>query len=103
VKASCLLHGSNGLTFNGSVAYCEHVRDTDRYMWSVSEGDITFARAGDRGERATALIAAVAVRIQQTGRSNPHCVRYLQQRRDRGDGVNRSIVLEVVVEVLACA
>ena len=74
------------MTSDGSVAYCERVRDTDRYMWSVSEGGITFARAGDRGKRATALIAAVAVRIQQTGWSNRHCVRYLQQRRDRGNG-----------------
>ena len=34
------------MTSDGFVADCEHVRDDEGCMWSVCEGDITFARAG---------------------------------------------------------
>jgi hypothetical protein len=50
------------MTSDGSVADCERVRDTDRCMWSVCEGDITFARAGD-GETGDRADGAVAVRM----------------------------------------
>ena len=85
IGATCLLHSSNGMTSDGSVAYCERVRDAERYMWSMSEGDITFARAGD-GETGDRADAAVAVRMQQTGRSTSDCVGYRQRPSDPGDG-----------------
>jgi hypothetical protein len=83
IGATSLLHGSNGMTSDRSVAYCERVRDTERWLWSVCEGDITFARVGDAGDRAD---GAVAVRMQQTGRSTSHCVGYLQRPSGPCDG-----------------
>ena len=85
IGASCLLHGSNGMTSDGSVAYCERVRDAERCMWPVCEGDVTFARAGD-GEAGERADGAVAVRMQQTGRSTSDCVGYLQRPSGPGDG-----------------
>jgi hypothetical protein len=57
-------------------------------MWFLSEGDITLitlAHAGD-GETGDRADAAVAVRMQQTGRSKSHCVGYLHRPGDPGDG-----------------
>ena len=85
IGASCLLHGSNGMTSDGSVAYCERVRDAERCMWPVCEGDITFARAGD-GEAGDRADATVAVRMQQTGRSTSDWVGYRQRPSGPGDG-----------------
>ena len=73
------------MTSDGSVAYCKRVRDTERYMWSVSEGDIALARADD-GETGDRADAAVAVRMQQTGRSNSDCVGYRHRPSGPGDG-----------------
>jgi hypothetical protein len=88
IGAASLFHGSNGMTSDGSVAYCERVRDTERCMWSVCEGDITVARAGG-GEAGDRADGAVAVRMQQTGRSTSDCVRLssaTQRPSDPGDG-----------------
>ena len=85
IGATSQLHSSNGMTYDGSVADCERVRNTERCMWSVREGDITFAHAGD-GEAGDRADGAVAVRMQQTGRSNSDCVGYSQRPSDPGDG-----------------
>ena len=85
IGATSLLHTSNGRPSDGSVAYCEHVRDAKGCMWSVCEGDITLARAGD-GEAGDRADDAVAVRMQQTGRSTSDCVGYLQRPSGPGDG-----------------
>jgi hypothetical protein len=73
------------MTSDGSVAYCERVRDAERCMWSVREGDITFARPGD-GEAGDRADAAVAVRMPQTGRSTSDFVGYCQRPSGPGDG-----------------
>ncbi len=73
------------MTSDGSVACCERVRDTERCMWSVCEGDITVARGGG-GEAGDRADGAVAVRMQQTGRSNSDCVGYRHRPSDPGDG-----------------
>ena len=85
IGATCLLPRSDGMTSDGSVAYCERVRDAERCMWSVCEGDITFARAGD-GEAGDRSDATVAVRMQQTGRSTSDCVGYRQRPSGPCDG-----------------
>jgi hypothetical protein len=85
IAATSPLHSSNGMTSDGSVACCERVRDAERCMWSVCEGDITFARAGD-GEAGDRADGAVAVRMQQTGRSTSDCVGYRQRPSGPCDG-----------------
>ena len=70
---------------DGSVAYCERVRDAEdacgpcARATSHSLVQVT-GKAGDRAD------AAVAVRMQQTGRSKSDCVGYLQRPSGPGDG-----------------
>ena len=70
-------------------------------MWSVCEGDITLARAGDgeAGDRADDAVGCACSRL--AGRSQT--VSGIFSDAVREAAVNRFIILGAVVEVLTCA
>jgi len=40
VGARCPDHGATGVTADGATAYCAHLQDTDRDVWSLHQGEI---------------------------------------------------------------
>lgn len=75
---------------------------TSIHVVPCPKGYSTLARPGD-GKTGGRADAAVAVRMQQTGRSKSHCVGYLQRRSDPCDGGEQIHHSCVGVEVLTCA
>jgi hypothetical protein len=85
IATPCKPNSSNGLTVDGSVAYCEPLESTDTYLWSLFPGTIpTPSTPGDsQGEQAD---PAIAVCMTQTGRSQSDCAEYVSRPGNPGDG-----------------
>ncbi|EHB58565.1 Protein of unknown function DUF2510 [Mycolicibacterium rhodesiae JS60] len=64
--------GGTGVAADGSATYCERLADTDRYMWSLTPGEIPMPEVGQGAD------PAIGVCMVQTGRTEAECVEYLQ-------------------------
>lgn len=65
--------GGTGVAADGSATYCERLVNTDRYLWSLTPGDIPSPQVGQ------GVDPAVGVCMVQTGRTEADCVEYLQR------------------------
>lgn len=73
IASPCRPGGANGTTADGSVAYCELLATTDKYLWSLYQGDIPFPDVNDGDD------PSVGVCMVQTERDMPDCVDYLKR------------------------
>ncbi|MEE6169092.1 MULTISPECIES: hypothetical protein [unclassified Mycolicibacterium] len=73
IASPCRPGGGNGTTADGSVAYCELLATTDKYLWSLYQGDIPFPDINDGDD------PSVGVCMVQTERDMPDCVDYLNR------------------------
>lgn len=78
IGTACRPNSTNATTADGSTAYCQQLPSTRAYMWSLYPVDIP--------EPAQGVDAAVAVCMEQTGRSPAQCGEYLQRPSNPGDG-----------------
>ncbi len=86
IGSKCLPRSTNGLTADGSVAYCGRWQNSSTYLWSLFPGDIPSpdtAGVDPSGQEDP----SVAVCMNQTSRTKQQCDTYLQLPSDPGDGL----------------
>lgn len=85
IATLCRPNSSNGVTADGSVAYCERLTSTDTYLWSLFPGDIPLPPGVGLGTDQS-VNPAVGVCMAQTGRTSAGCLEYLARPSNPGDG-----------------
>jgi hypothetical protein len=86
IGSKCLPKSTNGVTADGSVAYCGRWQNSSTYIWSLFPGDIPLPDAP--GVDASGQDdPSVVVCMSQTARTKQQCDTYLQRPSDPGDGL----------------
>lgn len=85
IATRCRPNSSNGVTADGSPAYCEPIASTNTYLWSLVQGDIPLPSGVGAGTDQ-GVNPAVGVCMEQTGRTSTDCLEYLQRPSNPGDG-----------------
>lgn len=82
IGAACRQGSNDGVTGDGSIAFCVNVRNTESYLWSLFPGPATVsAQSGGQPTNPS-----IAVCMDQTERSESDCIDYLKRPSDPGDG-----------------
>lgn len=81
IAAPCLPNSTDGVTVDGSVAYCALLQGTDRFLWSLYPGEVVMPVLAFPEQDP-----AVVVCMEQTLRAEPDCLAYLAQPNNPGNG-----------------
>ncbi len=83
VGCQCVMNSSEATAADGSTAYCRRLQQTDAYMWSLRNAEITHPNSvlGYEGTDPTMYVC-----MEQTGRSATDCTGYLSSPNYPGDG-----------------
>ncbi len=76
IATPCAPLSTDGVTADGSVAYCVPLQSTDTYLWSLIPGDLV----------SSSPDPALAICMEQTLRSAADCGEYLARPSNPGDG-----------------
>lgn len=76
IATPCAPLSTDGVTADGSVAYCVPLRSTDTYLWSLIPGELV----------SSSPDPALTICMEQTLRSAADCGEYLARPSNAGDG-----------------